>query len=147
MAGSLSQRPERASQNTGSPSYKHPHCISFLLGWTASSRPGRAMNAHLWMERRTQRAAATASRTSAGWPMLLAGHPGNDGRVEIRMSLDTIDPPRWNLSPGGACHISRLAASMPAHLCCELGPGGDVQLGEHVCEMRLYCPARYVQAL
>ena len=30
MPGSFSERPERASENTGSPSYKHPHGISFL---------------------------------------------------------------------------------------------------------------------
>ena len=29
MPGSFSERPERASENTGSPSYKHPHGISF----------------------------------------------------------------------------------------------------------------------
>jgi hypothetical protein len=48
---------------------------------------------------------------------------------------------------GGTCYVSRLDALMTAHLCRELGPGGDIQLGEHMCQMRLHRPARYVQAL
>jgi HxlR-like helix-turn-helix len=34
---------------------------------------------------------------------------------------------------------------VPGYLGCELGTGGDVQLGEHVREMRLHGPARHVQ--
>lgn len=106
MPGSFSQRPERASKNTGSPSNKHPHGISFL-GWRrTSSRPRRAMNAHPRWGRRTQRALGAVWRTSAGWPMLPPGSPGDDGRVEIVISLDAIDPPVGRLrvasGPGSA---------------------------------------------
>jgi hypothetical protein len=105
MTGSFSKRPERAAQNTGSPGYKHPHGISFL-GWRQKSSHSLAMSAHPWRGRPTQRAVTAASRTSADWPMLPAGNPGNDQQVEILISLDTIDPPVGQLrvasAPGSA---------------------------------------------
>ena len=47
---------------------------------------------------------------------------------------------------GGNLPISRLDALMTTNLYRQLGPGGDIQLAERVCEMRLYRPAWYVQA-
>jgi len=102
-ADSFSKRPERATQNTGSPSYEHPHGISFL-GWQKSSHFAGRWSLTPWWRRPVQRAVRAASRTSAGWPMLPAGDPGNDRRVEILISLDTIDPPVGQLrvaSPPG----------------------------------------------
>lgn len=60
------------------------------------------MSAHPLVGRPTQRAVTPTSRTSAGWPMLLAGNLGNAGRVEILISLDTIDPPAGQLRVASA---------------------------------------------
>ena len=45
------------------------------------------------------------------------------------------------LTLGGTCHSRRRDALMTANFCRQLGTRGDIQLGEHVCEMRLYRPA------
>lgn len=74
MPGSFSQRPERASKNTGSPRCKHPHGISFL-GWRRTSgRPRRAMNAP----------------------------PGEGGVLSVRSERSGGHPPAGRCCPRGA---------------------------------------------
>jgi hypothetical protein len=52
-----------------------------------------------------------------------------------------------SVRPGVAGAALRLVAPMLGRQGCELGTGGDIQLGENVRQMRLHGPARHVQAL
>ena len=73
---------------------------------------------------------ATALRLAA------AGQP-TQARSRVRHRA-----PTWgDLLAGGTGRIGRLDPVMPTDLCCELGPRGDIQLGEHAREMRLHRPA------
>ena len=109
MPGSFSERPERASENTGSPSYKHPHGISFL-GWP---RPPADLAG-----------GATPCRHGGladirRWPML---PPGTRRRwqVEILISLDAIDPPQLRGFRSGSAPGARKTRSfaLPAGSAC-----------------------------
>jgi hypothetical protein len=106
MPLSFSEWPERASKNTGSPSYKHPHGISFL-GWQqTSSQPRRAMNAHPPVGA-AYSACARGGLADIRQPADVAARdPGDDGLVEILISLDAIAPPAGRLwvtsGPGSA---------------------------------------------
>ena len=85
--------------------------------------------------------AADASQRPAHGNLL----PPVDGGLlsaAVTTSQLRVRVPTWrNLLPSGTGRIGRIDPLMPTNLRCELGTRGDIQLGEHVCEMRLYRPA------
>ena len=104
----LSERPERLSEDTGSPRYKHPHGISFL-GW----RRHPADLAGRWTL--TPNGAAYpacgrgGSRTSASWPML---PPGGQAK---RWAGGDPHIPRHDRPPRGRLRVSSGPRSAPGH--------------------------------
>jgi len=83
---SLGQGPERSSQSTGSSGYQQTHGYRFLSS----------------LREMTYSACVGAVGLDIGQLADVAGwRPGQDGRVEVRIALDALDPPAGRIRVSG----------------------------------------------
>jgi hypothetical protein len=86
MPFGLGQGPERSSEYTVSPGYQQTHGYRFLSSVRAVTYPACVVAAGMDIGQLAD---------VAGW------RPGQDGRVEVRIVLDALDPPAGRIRASG----------------------------------------------